>query len=89
MLAILLQVEMLPASVATVVITVLGIAFLWFINRSVGRMDRSVDKFESKMDQIEDKLNDILGRLTKHDLKSEEHEKRLLKLEQRKNRGNQ
>lgn len=84
----LLQVEMLPASVATVIITVLGVAFLWFINRSVARMDKSVEKFELKMDEIEDKLNDILVRLIKHDNQRENHESRIIKLEQRKNRGN-
>lgn len=86
--AILLQVENLPPAVAAVIISVLGLAFLWFFNRSIARMDKSVDKFEDKMDQIEEKLNHILERLIKHDAKSEAHEQRLLKLEQqRKNRG--
>jgi hypothetical protein len=85
--AILLQVENLPPAVAAVLISVLGLAFLWFFNRSIARMDRSFDKFEEKMDHIEDKLNDILNRLTKHDLKREDHESRILKLEQRKNRS--
>jgi Na+/phosphate symporter len=85
--AILLQVENLPPAVAAVIISVLGFAFLWFFNRSIARMDKSFDKFEEKMDHIEERLNDLLTRLTKHDLKREDHESRILKLEQRKNRG--
>jgi hypothetical protein len=50
-------------------------------------MDKSFDKFEEKMDHIEERLNDLLTRLTKHDLKREDHESRILKLEQRKNRN--
>lgn len=85
--AILLQIENLPPAVAAILISILGMAFLWFFNRSISRMDRAFDKFEEKMDHIEDKLNQVMNQLTKHDLNREDHEKRILKLEQRKNRS--
>lgn len=76
----------LPPAVSWMIISALAFSFVWFLNRSVSKMDKSIDRLETTM-------NSIAERLIKHDTiieghakRFEEHEKKIADLQIRKSR---
>jgi uncharacterized coiled-coil protein SlyX len=78
--------EALPNAVSALLISALGFAFIWFLNRTVTKMDRTIEKLELTMDGFVERLIKHDNRHDNAEKKSEILEKRIEKLEEFKKR---
>lgn len=76
--------EALPQAVSGLVIAALAFAFIWFLNRTVSKMDKTIEKLELTMDGFVERLIKHDNRHDNSEKKSEILEKRIEKLEARK-----
>lgn len=76
--------EALPQAVSGLLIGALAFAFIWFLNRTVNKMDKSMEKLELTMDGFVERLIKHDNRHDNAEKKSEFLEKRIEKLESRK-----
>lgn len=73
--------EDLPQAVSGLLIAALAFAFIWFLNRTVAKMDKTIEKLELTMDGFVERLIKHDNRHDNADKKSEHLEKRIEKLE--------
>lgn len=79
--------DALPQAVSGMIIAALAFAFVWFLNRTVTKMDKSMEKLEMTMDGFVERLIKHDNRHDNAEKKSEHLEKRIERLESRKRSG--
>jgi membrane protein implicated in regulation of membrane protease activity len=67
----------LPPAVSWILITTLGFFFVWFLNRSVTKMDATIDKMEKRMEASIEKLDSTMRSISDQLLKMDNRVTRL------------
>lgn len=73
--------DALPQAVSGMLIAALAFAFIWFLNRTVSKMDKTIEKLESTMDGFVERLIKHDNRHDNAEQKNGELEKRIEKIE--------